>query len=441
MPDDWQRRISQHLRPMIDSSEEHSGGTEFNIDKIDTEIQDRHEAIRPELRTQILKRDDHRCQINGCPGPKHNGSAELVVQPIGAVSHHSRVDEPSDLETRCLQCSRWVARMPTPDDLPRKVKDRLNGVEVKRTWAEILQYLCRHGPAKTGEITSNVSLSTTEGVRSALYSLMSLDVRESAIEDPIVVKDRLTDEYGLPWQITDEHGARGVIPVDPHIRRTRILDEVTRRIFVEIEEYVDDPWEIVGEIVDRDPGSAYQMKRRAEAFCFPFGHWADTKREHNDVLGVVESVDVLATQTDNVSRQLVSKAIAEVFETNDEQELAAYLRESILEGQPRAAHTQQPLDTVATSSDEQSYPASERGVEDSPQSGSPSPAESPSDEHTTLLSLLTDDITSTELELQVLEELGAPIESLDEISEAVATVDGDSDEQVTLDSSSDEGLL
>jgi len=340
-----------------------------------------------------------------------------------------------------MQCSRWIARMPAPDDLPKEVKDRLNGVEVKRTWAEILQYLYRHGPAKTGEITSNVSLSTTEGVRSALYSLMSLDAREPEIEEPIVVKDRLTDKYGLPWQIPDEHDARGVIPVDPHVRRTRILDEVTRRIYLKIEEHVDEPWEVVGEIVDRDPGSAYQMKRRAEAFCFPFGYWADTKREHDDLLGVVEAVDVLATQTDNVSRQLVSKAVAKVFENNDEQELAVSLRESILEGQPRVAHTQQPLDAIAAGSDEGSQPVLERSGDDPPQPESGSrPERSPGD-HTTLLSLLTDDGPGDDLELQVLEELGGDVESVDAINKLVAGVEDEPDDSARTDISNDEGSL
>jgi len=433
-------RLSEQL---IDSGEQSSGETGFNIEQIDTKIQDRHEAIPSELRKQILERDDYRCQINGCPGSKHNGSAELVVQPIGTLSHSSREGVgPSELETRCMQCSRWIARMPAPDDLPREVKDRLNGVEVKRTWAEILQYLYRHGPAKTGEITSNVSLSTTEGVRSALYSLMSLDVREPEIEEPIVVKDRLIDTYGLPWQIPDEHDARGAIPVDPHVRRTRILDEITRRIYVKIEDHVEDPWEVVGEIVDRDPGSAYQMKRRAEAFCFPFGSWADTKREHNDLLGVVEAVDVLAMQTDNVSRQLVSKAVAEVFETNDEQELAASLRESILEGQPRVAHTQQPPDVVTVSSDKEDQPTSERAGEGSPQSESDSrSSDSDSVTHTTLLSLLTTEGTSAEVDPQVLKKLGGDINSLEEISEFVTGTEREVGEPESLEASNKEELL
>jgi len=98
MPDSSENPVTEESEPtlsrlseqLIDSGQESSGETGLNIEQIDTEIQDRHEAIPSELRQQVLERDDHRCQINGCPGPEHNGSAELVVQPIGTLSHSFR---------------------------------------------------------------------------------------------------------------------------------------------------------------------------------------------------------------------------------------------------------------------------------------------------------------------------------------------------------------
>jgi hypothetical protein len=69
------------------------------------------------------------------------------------------------------------------------------------------------------------------------------------------------------------------------------------------------------------------MKRRAEAFEFPFEQWGDTKRPRQDAAAAIEAVDVLAGATDNVSRQLLSTAIAEIFESHDEAAVAKLLQQ------------------------------------------------------------------------------------------------------------------
>jgi bacterioferritin (cytochrome b1) len=215
--------------------------------------------------------------------------------------------------------------MPTTADLRPQLKQDLNGVDISPNWAEILNYLDSNGPAPTGEIMENITLDSKQGIRHALYSLMSLDIRKEEIDDQIIVKDRINRTYGLPGQVPNEHDARGVIPIQPSERRRRILDEIARRLDNEISEELDDASEIIARIVDRKPEQIHKLKRRAEAFEYPFEVWAANKYPKQDRATVIDAVSALANCTDNVSRQLLSSVIADVFEQNDEEHLADLL--------------------------------------------------------------------------------------------------------------------
>jgi bacterioferritin (cytochrome b1) len=215
--------------------------------------------------------------------------------------------------------------MPTTADLRPQLKQNLNGVDISPNWAEILNYLDSNGPATTGEILENITLDSKQGIRHALYSLMSLDIRKDEIDDQIIVKDRINRTYGLPGQVPNEHDARGVIPIQPSERRRRILDEIARRLDNEISEELDDASEIIARIVDRKPEQIHKLKRRAEAFEYPFEVWAANKYPKQDRATVIDAVSALANCTDNVSRQLLSSVIADVFEQNDEEHLADLL--------------------------------------------------------------------------------------------------------------------
>lgn len=309
-------------------------GTESRTDDdLDETIYAEHHSIPDDTRETVLEGDGYRCQIKGCRGMAVNGSARLLVQRLVDNPTHCGRDDPENLETRCLRCCRWVERMPGRDDLQPILQDRLNGVDIETTWAEILQYLADNGPAPTGEITEAVSLSSTVGVRRALYALMGLDERED-VDGRLVVKDRVNQTYGLPWQVPDDQQARGVIPLQPATRQSRILDEFVRRLYEELPNDISDTSQLVAEIVNRDPDQAYQMRRRADAFQFPFDVWADTKRPRQGATAVIEAVDVLAGATDNVSRQLVSRVLADLFENNDEPDLASLLRDWASDGDP-----------------------------------------------------------------------------------------------------------
>ena len=290
---------------------------------IDQEIKCQHNSIPKEIKEEVLDRDNHRCQASGCIGCQRGGTAQLVVQLLdGQVDAEV---EPDDCTTICLHCARWIAKMPTTADLRPQLEQRLNGVDISPKWAEIINYLDNNGPATTSEIEENTTLSSKQGVRHAVYSLMSLDMRKEEIDDQIIVKDRINRSYGLPSQVPDEHTARGIIPIQPSERHNRILDEIALRLDNEISDEVEDEKEIIARIVDRKPNQIHKLKRRAEAFDFPFDAWAANEYPKQDRATVIDAVRALANCTDNISRQLLSSVIADVFERNDEEELAELL--------------------------------------------------------------------------------------------------------------------
>lgn len=300
-------------------------------DALDETLYDEHQSIPEATRQSVLERDGHRCQIKGCRGKAANGTARLLVQRLVDNPAHCGHDDPDNLETRCLRCCRWVCRMPGRDDLEPILQDRLNGVDIEPTWAEILEFLGEKGPAQTGDILDAVSVESTETVRKALYRLMALDERES-VDGRLVVKNRVDGTYGHPWQVPDDHRARGVIPLRPANRRIRILDGVVRRLYEHLPDDVEDPSQLVADVVDRDPDRAAKMHWRADAFQFPFEDWADPDRPWHGATAVIEAVDVLAGATDNVSRNLISRVLADLLENNDEQDLAEVLQDSVNDG-------------------------------------------------------------------------------------------------------------
>jgi 3-methyladenine DNA glycosylase AlkC len=172
----------------------------------------------------------------------------------------------------------------------------------------------------------NVNLDSKPGVRQALYGLLGLDVRDTDIEKRIVVKNRDDQTYGLPWQVPDEHDARGYIPVRPAEFRNRILDELVCRLFDQLDGKIENPQEVIAAVVERNPRQIHHMRQRGEAFRFPFGQWVDREQSREDPSAIIAAVDALADETNNLSRQLLSRNIADVYESNDEQVLADMLR-------------------------------------------------------------------------------------------------------------------
>jgi hypothetical protein len=312
-------------------------------DELDHRILAEHQSIPQTVREQALERDASRCRIDGRHGTGDEGAPQLVVQRL---QEHPRDCQPNALEnvtTCCLRCARWIKQMPSRDDLPPVLQERLDGADLKTTRVQILKYLYENGPAATSELADAVDLAGATSVRRAVYDLMSRDVGNDDI-DRLVVKNRTTGTYGLPWQIDDSRRARGRIPLKPHRRRSRILDAVVYRLLETLDGYVENPRELVADVVDRDLNQTYHMERRAEAFQFPFTVWAETKRPRHDGVAVIEAISILAGATENLSRRRIATALVELFERDDEHELAAVLRRSLLED------GDSPFDTLTSSS-------------------------------------------------------------------------------------------
>jgi hypothetical protein len=89
---------------------------------------------------------------------------------------------------------------------------------------------------------------------------------------------------------------------------------------------IENPQEVIAAIVERNPRQIQHMRRRGEAFQFPFGQWADREQSREDPSAIIAAVDALADETNNLSRQLLSRNVASVYESNDEQVLADMLR-------------------------------------------------------------------------------------------------------------------
>jgi hypothetical protein len=295
-------------------------------DELDEQIRAEHQSIPDRVREQVLTRDVC-CQVDGCREPESDGSPGLLVQRIEDDPTHCSRDDPDNLVTRCPRCARWIAQMPSRDDLPPGLQTQLGNADIKSSRVEILEFLWNEGPAQTGEITEHVSLSSGVSVRRALYELMGLDIREPSVDSRLVAKDRVTAEYGLPSQIPEQRDARGVLPIQPESRRDRILDAFVERAFEALEDNVENPSELIAEIVDRDEAQTQRMRHRAQAFQFPFELWADSKRRRDDAAAVIEAVAVLASATDNASRRLVAQSLTDMLERNDEEELAAILEQ------------------------------------------------------------------------------------------------------------------
>jgi hypothetical protein len=319
---------------MTDTPPPHADGTALHSVPADGDeeaaVREEHHAIPESVRERVLDRDG-RCRVSGCRRPAPSDTPNLFVQRIDDDPAHCHPDDPENLVARCLDCACWIRKMPSRDDLPSVLQERLDGTDLDADHIEILRYLHENGPARTGEITDAVDRTSATSVRRVLYGLMARDIRDDAVSGRLVAKDRRADTYGLPWQIPDERDARGVVPLEPHVRRTRILDAVVDRLLDALDQQVANPREVAAAVVDRKPNQTYNMEKRSCAFQFPFEQWAETKRSRHDEAAAIEAIGILAGATDNVSRRRIADPLVEVLEQNDEHELATVLQRSLLE--------------------------------------------------------------------------------------------------------------
>ncbi len=286
-----------------------------------------HESIAASRRTRKLRQTGHRCSICGSVDLDRGGQARVLVQRIESDPDQCEPDDIQNLTTACVRCLHWIGQMPTRDDLPTTIETRLNGIEPDSDQVAILNYVYRNGPAAPHEL-----LELIEGDHRKLHSkldeLRSLDATNPDISEPVLVKNRVEREYGLPEQIPAGQRARGHIPLDPDERRSRILDAFALRL----DEVLPDnemKRERIARAVDRSGQNVHLMIQRAHADQFPFADWADSHASRRTDLSVTEAIDLTAKSTTNVSRRLVGDTVADLLERNGEEALATDIRDWI----------------------------------------------------------------------------------------------------------------
>lgn len=321
------------------------------------------------------------------------------------------------------------------EELPPSIRSSLNDVDIKASRIEIVDFLAVNGPATTGEITEHVSLSSKVGVRRALYGLMSVDSRVDELEQPLVVKDRISGTYGLPLQIPDERSARGTVPVRPAERRTRLLDELIRRMYDVLGDEIETPREQIAEVVDRAPHQTRLMQRRGQAFEFPFEDWDDGDWDGYRDAAVIESIQTIAGATTNVSCQLVTQALVELLANNSEEELATALQSwnTNSSESPRKDEDTEPTQTLTcldsetvsgtSSIQEHSVPSGDRIDSDTDRAQSTLPPVDEGDTEHTPPERAVEDVVSEALVEQVIKN--SPTEAASDGSPAHEYHDGD----------------
>ena len=295
-----------------------------------------HREIPADRRETVLSDADHRCQIDGRRDRTHGGHAHVLVQRIRDDPAHCARDDPDNLIAVCLDCAVWIARKPSTEDLHLSIHSQLRDLSISENWIEIVQYLARHGPSTPRELDGAIDLKRP-AIHRALYGLMSLDVREQTVNDRVVVKHHTKPLYGLPEHIQAGQRARGRVPLSPDARRTRILDEVARRVDAALPDSVVSD-EIVAEIVGRKSRTVPLMIRRAQTYQFPFEQWASSESPQRDGPAVTEALDTVVNSTTNVSRRLVGEAVSALLEEHGETDLAEDVTDWV-------EHERQPLTT------------------------------------------------------------------------------------------------
>lgn len=130
-------------------------------------------------------------------------------------------------------------------------------------------------------------------------------------------------------------GGRAQPPVSEAERRGRVLDEIVRRVDEHLPDSVSNSEEILAAIVNSHVKHVDSLRRRGEAFQFPFEEWADTEGRSSSTRRqrTVEAVATLADVTD-VSAEVLVEVITEVLVAESEDDLVDALQSWVEADQP-----------------------------------------------------------------------------------------------------------
>ena len=189
---------------------------------------DGYRTFPTSVRKQILKRDNHQCQVCGRLGPERGGYIDLEAHHMQEEPELIDRDHPDNGTTMCIPCHHLVTHRTTADDLPFDLDDVAAEVNLLYKDIEILVYLYEHGPATTSEIREATSGSARTSIIERLWTLMSIDRDVDSLDGPLIDKDLDTDEWGYPDDIG--RTVRGRIPNDEEELVDRLRDELLRRL-------------------------------------------------------------------------------------------------------------------------------------------------------------------------------------------------------------------
>ncbi|WIV67366.1 HNH endonuclease [Natrialbaceae archaeon AArc-T1-2] len=257
-----------------------------------------NESVTPETRSEVLKRDGHRCQICGREGPERGGLATLHVHHIERDPADIDENAPENLTTLCRSCHSWVHQQSTPADAPVTLSEADLSVLLPQD-IEILRFLAESGPARTGRIadalTANLSMTA---VRERLAVLMGLDNMVESRDRQIIDQDVESGEWGLTEHI--EHSARGHIPDDPQALLQRMEDEQVRQAL----ERGCDRQEIMN-VLDISRRTTFHREKRAYAYDFPLDVFRRSGRggQHPAGNSTSETIDEADTDSSGADEQ------------------------------------------------------------------------------------------------------------------------------------------
>lgn len=319
------------------------------------------ETVPKNVAETVLSRANYRCQGCGARDVRRDGPVKLAIHHREDDPDHCDYHDPQNLTAFCPHCHRWHHRQPDPEELGEDLKSRIAETDLEPTWIEILRFLTRHGPATSGTIQKHVDLDSQNGVRQALYGLMGVDQRDPDVTGRLVAKDAVTGEYGLPWQIPDDHDARGTVPVSLDERRTRILDELVRRLYEALPDDFSGTQSFVGEVVGRQPHQTVIMRRRAVAFQFPFDEWFSKGSTEAGAGEAVAAMESLSAAADGTPPELLAGVLTEALESTGEDGVASSLRDWV-EGGHHQTHIENVTEArnEMTDSDAGTEPAGSR---------------------------------------------------------------------------------
>ncbi len=267
--------------------------------------EDEYETVDPETRTEVLNHYDHRCQVCGRSGPGAGGLATLHVHHIERDPDGMDVHDVKNLSLMCRMCHGWVHLKHTSADSPIELTDEDERVLLTQD-IEILRFLEKNGPARTGDIASGLSNNhSVTSVRERLWVLMGLDNLVETRNRQIVDKDVETGEWGLVDQI--ETSVRGHIPDDPKLLLQRMEDEQVRQAIDRGCDRSD-----IMDVFDVTRRTTFHKEKRAAAYDFPLAAFSRGGRPTEAEESIRDSnvVDSSITEDDDQTQRVTDTTLA-----------------------------------------------------------------------------------------------------------------------------------